>query len=413
MDIYSLMQRYNDAYNDIMNKAYSLLSIESFNKESIGLVKEYNVALCEVNSLINKFRYHFDNIRHEHVINLEKNLLEYEISDDIKPFVSGDIFSSLGIVEEFLKNGLHIEVLELIVNINVFSNYRSARNVSKYKYPYLKEIIAKQKYPIKLHLYCPFCKQEIIYYHYSKTKPYEHELELKKLMNCNCSLPSYKDDSLLYLEKINLLFSKSYEFNEIELKEDDLTSLKEYARKNYEEFFELENDFYNVYEEEKKYDKHIWLKIKREGFLFESFESFESFECKKIEKIKNALIRGVSFYSLKKVINSFRIKINKKHDYDNGGPIYETPQGTISTPYEPAEVKYKVHPKLVDYVLNYKKAIDNTAQEQQEALGLGHYCNANNIKMKDLDQFISLLHFCKMRNLDLYELKEIVSQYHI
>ena len=60
-----------------------------------------------------------------------------------------------------------------------------------------------------------------------------------------------------------------------------------------------------------------------------------------------------------------------------------------------------------------KKTTDNTTQEQQEALALGHYCNANNIKMKDLDQFISLLHFCKMRNLDLYELKEFVSQNHI
>lgn len=401
---------YINIINDIIKKANNFSDIKNLNDYIQDSISKYQELMSTYKNECFSFLDNYDSIKDKHLQMLKIELGKYNLNCELELLKEGNIYDYRGIIENYIENNKYLEEISIIIAINIYSSFKSIRNnLNKSEYPYLLELINQKRYSLQFRSFCPICKKNISYKSFKKVKPYSYDLELEKITKCNCNYPS-RNNSIEYIEKINNIINPTDNFSITNLENEIIEKLKNYTKEKYPNFYKIDNDSFTMYEEEKDFkqfniDKKIWAKIKMNNYNYNDFTFNEQSQLK---KIPNVLVCGMTFYSLKSIIED--LEINTKNIYIDINDIsYSTIELFINIKKKYAYV-YKVNSQLIDFIKNYQKKVPKVEEtNQDEILALGYYCKSQKVTMNDIDKFVALSNFCNMHNIDFNEIKDLIT----
>lgn len=399
--------QYKNTINDIIEKANNFSDIKNMNNYIQDLISKYQELMKTYKNECFSFLNNYDSIKDEHLEMLKIELNKYNLNQELELLKEGNIYNYRGIIENYIKNNKYLEEISLIIAINIYSSFDSIRNkFKKSEYPYLFEFISQKKHSLQFKSFCPFCKKDIYFKSFKKVKPYSYDLELGKVSKCNCNYPS-RYNSVDYIEKINNIINPTNNFSIINLKNEIIEKLKNYTKEKYPNLYKIDNNSFTIYEKEKDFemcniDKRIWSKIKINDF------DFNSNELSKLKKIPNAVVYGMTFYSLESLIEDLEI-IPKEKYVEVNDISYPTIELYINIKNEYLYELFKVNSQLINFIKNYQKNVPKVEEtNQNEILALGYYCKSQKVTMNDIDKFIALSDFCNIHNINFDEIKELI-----
>jgi hypothetical protein len=153
-------------------------------------------------------------------------------------------------------------------------------------------------------------------------------------------------------------------------------------------------------------DKKIWSKIKMNNYNYHDFTFNEQSQLK---RIPNALVCGMTFYSLESIIENLEIIVNEKYIKTNNIEYPSTIELSINIKNKYLYESHKVNSQLINFIKNYQKKVTQVEEtNQDEILALGYYCKSQKVNMNDIDKFVALSNFCNMHNIDFNEIKNLI-----
>lgn len=401
---------YINIINEIIEKANNFSDIKNLNDYIQDLISKYQELMKTYKNECYSFLDNYDSIKDEHLQMLKIELGKYNLNYELELLKEGNIYHYRGIIENYIKNNKYLEEISIIIAINIYSSFESIRNnLKKSEYPYLLELINQKRYSLQFKSFCPICKKNISYKSFKKVKPSSYDLELVKISTCNCNYPS-RYNSIEYIEKINNIINPTNKFSIIYLKNEIIEKLKNYTKEKYPNFYKIDDDSFSIYEKEKDFkmcniDKKIWYKIKMNNY---NYHDFTFNEQSQLRRIPNALVCGMTFYSLESLIEDLEIITNEKYIEVNS-ISYPTIELSINIKNKYLCEFYKVNSQLINFIKNYQKKVPQVEEtNQDEILALGYYCKSQKVTMNDIDKFVALSNFCNMHNIHFNEIKDLI-----
>ena len=402
---------YVNSINDIIEKANNFSDIKNLNDYIQDSISKYEELIRTYKNECSSFLVNYDSIKDNHLKMLKIELNKYNLNYELELLKEGNIYSYRKNIENYIKNNKYLDEIAIIIAINVYSSFESIRkDLKKSEYPYLYEFINQKKYSLEFKSSCPICKKNIHYKTFKKVKPSSYDLELDKISLCNCNYPS-RYNSIEYIEKINNIINPTNNFSIIKFKNELIKKLKNYTKEKYPNFYKIDNDSFTIYEKEKNFkacniDKKIWSKIKMNNYNYHDFTFNEQSQLK---RIPNALVCGMTFYSLESLIEDLEIIANEKYIEVNNISYSTTIELSINIKDKYLYEFYKVNSQLINFIKNYQKKVPQVEEtNQDEILALGYYCKSQKVTINDIDKFIALSNFCNMHNIDFNEIKDLI-----
>ena len=140
-----------------------------------------------------------------------------------------------------------------------------------------------------------------------------------------------------------------------------------------------------------------------------NYNDFTFDEQSKLRRIPNALVYGMTFYSLESLIEDLEIIANEKYIEVNNISYSTTIELSINIKDKYLYEFYKVNSQLINFIKNYQKKVTQVEEtNQDEILALGYYCKSQKVTINDIDKFIALSNFCNMHNIDFNEIKDLI-----
>ena len=404
---------YVNSINDIIEKANNFSDIKNLNDYIQDSISKYEELIRTYKNECSSFLVNYDSIKDKHLQMLKIELNKYNLNYELELLKEGNIYSYRKNIENYIKNNKYLDEIAIIIAINVYSSFESIRkDLKKSEYPYLYEFINQKKYSLEFKSFCPICKKNIHYKIFKKVKPSSYDLELGKISLCNCNYPSkYNHNNIEYIEKIINILNPNNNFSIINIKNEIIEKLKNYTKEKYPNFYKFDNDSFTIYEKENDFkmcniDKKIWYKIKMNHYNYNDF-TFD--EQSKLRRIPNALVYGMTFYSLESIIENLEIIVNEKYIKTNNIEYPSTIELSINIKNKYLYESYKVNSQLINFIKNYQKKVPQVEEtNQDEILALGYYCKSQKVNMNDIDKFVALSNFCNMHNIDFNEIKNLI-----